>query len=83
MTFDFAARIDGPHGDTDKFEIWWNGSKVGAFDPDLHGVAGGIDQVVGADGIDTCKSGEAGPNDSWGALIDNVNVVITGSEWMV
>ena len=83
VTFDFAARIDGPHRDTDRFEIWWNGSPIGAFDPTSTVWQTASIQVVGADGIDTLQIREAGLNDSWGALIDNVNVVKTGNEWMV
>jgi hypothetical protein len=83
LTFDFAARIDGPHGGTDMFEIWWNGTQVGAFDPTSTVWQTASIEVVGADGIDTLQIREAGANDNYGALIDNVSVVIIGSEWMV
>ena len=77
LTFNFSARSDGPQGDTDGFDVYWNGQNVGHFDPtqsaaweDAH------ISVVGADGgSNTLEFRETGANDAYGALIADVSVV--------
>jgi hypothetical protein len=83
LTFDFAARIDGPGGDTDKFEVWWNGALYGSFNPTSTTWEHASIDVVGGTGADTLEIREAGNNDGYGALVDNVSLVITSGDWMV
>jgi hypothetical protein len=82
LTFDFAARPNGPGSTTDSFEVWWNGSLVGSFDPTSTDFQSASIDVVGAAGTDTLEIREAGANDSFGALVDNVSLVITNGDWM-
>jgi hypothetical protein len=86
LTFDYASRTAtaGAGNTTDSFEIWWNGAKVGEFDPNssTQWQHAAID-FQGADGTDTLQIREAGANDGLGALVDNVSLVIHGSEWVV
>jgi hypothetical protein len=82
LTFDFASRPDGPGSTTDSFEVWWNGSLVGSFDPASTDFQSASIDVVGAAGTDTLEIREAGANDSYGALVDNVSLVITNGDWM-
>ena len=35
ITFNYAARGDGPGGTTDGFDVLWNGKMVGHFDPEV------------------------------------------------
>ena len=77
LTFDYASRREtaGTGNTTDSFEIWWNGVKVGEFDPLSTDFVSASITVTGADGTDTLEIREAGANDTYGALIDNVSLV--------
>jgi hypothetical protein len=84
LTFDFASRLQtaGAGNTTDSFEIWWNGNLVGSFDPTTTDWQTASIEVAGAAGLDTLEIREAGANDSYGALVDNVSLVIV-PDWMV
>ena len=77
VTFDYAARTDSPGGDTDGFDVLWNGTIVGHFDPDASNVGWqhATIQVTGITGTDKLEIRETGANDAYGALIDNVKVL--------
>ena len=84
LSFDFASRTEtaGIGNTTDSFEIWWNGAKVGTFDPDSTDWYHASVDVVGAAGNDVLEIREAGANDTYGALIDNMSLVGPGSQSM-
>ena len=84
ISFDYAARGDvGVMNDatTDLFDVYWNGAKVGSFDPNASDRwTNASITVTGAAGKDTLEFREAGSNDLVGALIDNVKVVGCNAE---
>ena len=83
LSFDYASRADTPseNGNTDTFDVYWNGEKVGSFDPNAsdHWTTASI-TVTGGAGTDSLEFRETGSNDAYGALIDNVKVVGCNAE---
>jgi hypothetical protein len=79
LSFNFAARADRPESDSDSFEIWWNDAKVGTFDPTSSQEWSTANLILtGGSGLDKLEIREAGANDSYGAVIDNVQIVAHG-----
>ncbi len=71
LTFDTATRNDTKH--TDTIEIYWNGVKVGAVDPQSTTWQSNSFQVIGTGGTDRLEFREVGgSNDNYGGLLDNV-----------
>ncbi len=78
LSFNYASRNEtaGAGNTTDSFEVYWNGTKVGNFDPSSSASwsTAHISLVGNASGTNTLEIREAGAEDSYGALIDNVKV---------
>lgn len=78
FAFDFAARA-GTKLATNTIEVYWNGALVGTFDPTGAGWHKAALQVTGTGGLDRIEFREqAADNDSYGGLIDNVSLKVTG-----
>lgn len=75
FAFDFAQRPDTKVG-TNTIEVWWNGERVGVVDPMTTDWSRAEFTVKGTGGLDRIEFREqAGDNDSYGGVIDNVSLV--------
>ena len=78
LTFDTSTRSDTKH--TDTIEVYWNGVKIGAVDPQSTAWQTSTFQVIGTGGDDRLEFREVGgKNDSYGGLLDNVSLKGMGS----
>jgi VCBS repeat-containing protein len=78
LSFDTSSRGDTKH--TDAIEVYWNGMKVGAVDPQSTTWQTSTFQVIGTGGDDRLEFREVGgKNDSYGGLLDNVSLKGMGS----
>jgi hypothetical protein len=78
LSFDTSTRGDTKH--TDAIEVYWNGVKVGAVDPQSTAWQTSTFQVIGTGGNDRLEFREVGgKNDSYGGLLDNVSLKGMGS----
>ena len=78
FSFDYAARANTALW-TNTIEVYWNGQKVGAFDPVSGNWSKGALTLVGTGGLDRLEfREEKSDNDSLGGLIDNVSLKVAG-----
>src|SRR5262245_14781342 len=72
--FDYAMRPDTKAA-TNTIEVWWNGEFVGKVEPSSTGWSHASFTVKGTGGTDRIEfREEAGDNDSYGGVIDNVSL---------
>lgn len=85
LTLAYASRAEtaGAGDTTDAFEVWWNGALVATLDPESTEWATFTAEVV-ATGSDVLELREAGANDGYGALVDDVSLVsVSGDDGWV
>lgn len=85
LSLAYASRAEtAAAGDTtDAFEVWWNGSLVATVDPESTAWATFTAEVT-ATGADVLELREAGANDGYGALVDDVSLVsVSGADGWV
>jgi Ca2+-binding RTX toxin-like protein len=77
LSLDIAARADTPLS-TNTIDVYWNNALVQSIDPASTNWETHRFTVVGTGGLDRLEFREqAGDNDSYGGLIDNVSLVAT------
>jgi hypothetical protein len=73
LSFDFARR-DGTTAETNKFDVLWNGNVIASITPDSTHFSSASYTVSGLSGVNTLAFRGTGTSDSYGGMIDKVNV---------